>query len=44
MYCVMYWDAYGDAHITEKVDKATAKTVIASMHPSQEARLVFVRG
>ena len=43
MYRVMYWDAHGDAHVTEKMDKAKAETARDSMSPSQEARLVFVK-
>ena len=43
MYRVMWWDAYGDAQITEKMSKEKAEIVLSSMHSSQEARLVFVK-
>jgi hypothetical protein len=43
MYRVMWWNAYGDAQITEKMSKEKAEIVLSSMHSSQEARLVFVK-
>ncbi len=42
MFVVFYWDAYGNAHNTERMDRATAEAFAASMHPTQEAKLVYV--
>jgi hypothetical protein len=42
MYIVMYWDAYGNAHNTERMDRAAAEAFAASMLPAQEARIVYV--
>lgn len=38
----MWWNAYGDAMLSELMGKETAEVMLVSMHPSQEARLVFV--
>lgn len=42
LYRVMYWDAYGDAHVTEPMEKGKAETMAKSMLPHQDARTVLV--
>jgi hypothetical protein len=42
MFVVFYWDAYGVPHCTQRMDRATAEAFAESMHPTQEARLVYV--
>ena len=42
MYKVMWWDAYGDAHISEIMLEADAEIFAGSMFPEQEAYLVYV--
>ncbi len=42
MWIVMWWDAYGDAHMSEKMGHSDAVAFRDSMHQSQEARLVFI--
>lgn len=41
-YVVMYWDAYGNPHTTEKMSEAEAKTTASTMAPHQEACVVLV--
>ena len=41
-YIVMYWDAYGNPHHTEKMSEEEAKTTASTMAPHQEARVVLV--
>lgn len=42
MYRVMWWDAFGDAHISEKMGKEKAIAFLNSMNPEQEARIVYI--
>ena len=42
MYRVMWWNAAGDACISDLMDKQTARAFCDSMLPEQEARLVHI--
>jgi len=43
MYKVMWWNAAGDAQVSESMDKATAIVFRDSMLPEQEARIFHVK-
>lgn len=43
MWKVMWWDAAGEAQISESMDKVAAEALLASMLPEQEPRLVYAR-
>jgi len=41
-YCVQWWDANGDAHISLPMDNKTARNFASSMNADQEAQIVLV--
>lgn len=42
MWKVMWWNAAGNAQMSESMPKATAEQFAASLLPEQEARLVYI--
>jgi hypothetical protein len=42
-YIVIFWDAHGNPHQTERMTKTVAETFARSMFPEQEAQIVYVR-
>ncbi len=41
-FVMVWWNAYGNACQSDPMDKEAADIALASMHPSQEARLMLV--
>ena len=42
MYRIKWWDAYGNSHISEPMNKLTADTFAANMNADQEPTLMLV--
>ncbi len=42
MFKVMWWNAKGEAEVSELMTRADAMVFAQSMHVSQDARLVYV--
>lgn len=42
MYCVKWWDAYGNPHISKPMNKQKANTFAKSMNADQEATLMLI--
>ena len=42
IYCVKWWNAYGEPRISEPMDKQMAEAFASSMDADQEATIVLI--